>query len=369
MKKLIVMFVMVLTGIVFAGSNAAACGPGEPCNVTAIAAPNVTFQGYVPAVGSNLINGGGANGDFTISGLANASGRDTWKTKHVWVSTGPRKHQGYWKRTRVLVPGTATAVGIVNPELKSDVVILTNGIQTNGGLSYSYVTSTSALNIKGEVWAKGNRGCLQTAEISVEGSIGAFAYGGSGVEGLNGAFASADGYGLTTVGFSGYESDQSKHGIAYVDFDSLVTVDQSILNMSYVSPDGTTAANFAMVGGGSAKLNLGRDGCFGRDNIHLTNIESSGAVAQNGMAANGKGAFAYGGSSAQFSGANGNPWSICSSRISPTYRNVGGVAIASGYNNITETPGSISITSKQYAYASTGNNAYRYPDGIDVPQK
>jgi len=357
MKKLLGVVLTAL--LIFGGAGSAMatwCG-GNPCkDVTASALPGAEVHQAITAPGSDGMNGGKAVGDFTIGGEAQASGKD--RTVTHWRNTR-------WEHTHFYA-GEATALGIVNPTMESHVVVFTNGKQLNSGLSYSFVKSTSELSINGEVWAKGNDDCLQTASIFVEGSLGAFAYGGSYVEGPNGAYAHASGWGQTTVGFVGHESDSSTYGFfgpnkAKVDFDSAVEVEQSILNLSYVSPDGATAANFAFVGGGSAELNLGRDGLFGQDNINLTGIQATGSVAQNALATNGFGSFAYGGSSAYFSGAMGNvnsPRGWCGPDQTA---NVGGYAVVGGYNNVTAGPGSLSVTSVQFGHATTGNSAQDLP--------
>jgi hypothetical protein len=390
MKTMFIICALVLS-VALAGNVMAFgdCG-GEPCtDVTASALPNSAVHQAIIAPDSTSMNGGKAVGDFIVGGEAQASGRDTvefvgyeysgdgekgdpgWY-RHKWGWT-QYKHGGTngrsWtflgtERTAIYetIAGEAKAFGITDPTMTSSVDIFTNGKQFNSGLSYSFVKSTSELDISGEVSARGTDGCLQTAEIFVEGSLGAYAYGGSYVEGPNGSYASANGWGQTTVSFSGFESDQSTYGFlwfpneAYVDFDSTVNVDQSILNLSYVSPDGTTAANFAFVGGGSAELDRGRDGLFGQDNVYLTGIEATGAVAQNAMATNGYGAFAYGGSSAYFSGAVGQVNSTRGWCGPDQIATVGGMAVVGGYNNVTSSPGSLTVTSKQFGYATTGNS-------------
>jgi len=394
-KKLLVVVCAALFLTVGAGSAMAFgdCG-GEPCtDVTASALPNGQISQAITAPGSDGMNGGKAVGDFVVGGEAQATGKKVI-VGYEYSGAGEKGDPGYyqhkWGRVQFKPGGTngrswtflgtteipiwkgeATAFGIANPTMTSSVNILTNGKQFNSGLSYSFVKSTSEANIDGKVWAKGTQGCLQTADIWVEGSLGAYAYGGSYVEGPNDAFAEANGWGQTTVGFVGHDSDQSTYGFfgpnkASVDFSSSVEVEQSILNLSYVSPDGTTAANFAYVGGGSASLNRGSDASlfdwFGQDNINLTGIEATGAVAQNAMATNGYGSFAYGGSSAYFSGAVGNVESTrgwCGPDQTAT---VGGMAVVGGYNNVTTSPGSVSVTSVQFGHATTGGSGPVQPD-------
>jgi hypothetical protein len=335
----------------FIGGECGDCG-----QVTDSATPNVGVHQAITAPGSDGMNGGKAVGDFYVGGSASATGKDS--TKWGWV--GPKWYNYGWK----FVAGEATAYGAVSPTMSSSVDIFTNGEQINDGpLSYSFVKSSSQLHIDGEVWAKGNEGCGQSAIIDTDGSLGAFAYGGSNVEHSNGiSYAQSNGWGQTDVSFYGYESDFSTHGFLFwsnkaeVDFNSFVNVEQSILNISYVSPDGATAGNFAYVGGGSAELNLGSDGWFGQDNINLTGIQATGSVAQNAMATNGVGAFAYGGSSAYFSGAVGNVNSTIGWCGPDQTANVGGYALVGGYNNVSTSPGSLTVTSVQFGHATTGNS-------------
>jgi hypothetical protein len=302
--------------------------------------PNATINQAVIADGSDGMNGGKAVGDFTVKGDGFATGKD----QKIW----------FWS-----IPGEAEADGKADPTMSADVKVLTNGKQLNGGLSYSFVKATAEADISGKVSAKGNQGCLQTAYIEADGSIGAFVYGGSYSEGTNGAFAQAGGSGQTTVDFYGWEYDQSYLGLfgnkASVDFDSQIEVNQSLMSFSYVSPDGTKAGNFAYVGGGNAELNLGRDGWFGRDNIDLTGINAWGSVGQYSMATNGFGSSAYGGSAAYFSGANGFV-DYEAKRCGPDQTaNVGGYALVKGYNQVIQGGSSVTVVSHQYGYATTGN--------------
>jgi hypothetical protein len=400
-KKLLVSLMVVGLVIGFTGQGMACVG--EACaDAKSDVNPESVVSGQVASADNTILNGGFANGDFTVKGKAYATGKDTekwvkvqdtepsgtlWQKKHgnlrtpcyrnpcekpfqwhpqpqennEWEFVG-FKYDTHWEKQ--VIKGEALAIGTTNPTMKSSVDVFTNGTQHNGGLSYSFVKTTSELDIKGNLSAEGDQGCLQTAYIEAFGSLGASVYGSSNVLGPNGSFAQAGGVGTTTVGFYGYESDESIYGPIFglfpnkaeVDFNSNIQVDQSVLNLSYVSPDGTKAGNFAFVGGGSAELNLGRDGLFGQDNINLTGIQANGLVNQHSQATNGINAYAYGGSTASFSGAVGS--------IEP-YRgwcgpdqiaNVGGMAVVGGYNNVVTGNGSLTVTSFQFGYATTGDN-------------
>ena len=399
MKKLFIVLTMIAC-LAFAGPAMAKTEcETEPCTpVTADAIPGVEVNGAIIAPESDGMSGGKAVGNFTVDGEAHATAKDRIEWVEVqdtepseryglyekqyghnkgnvykkpfpshpykkteWVYVGPY-YGTHWERQ--IIAGTGTASGKISATMTADVKVLTNGKQLNGGLSYSAVKSTSELSINANVFAEGADGCLQTAQLTTAGSLGAFAYGRSYSEGPNGSYAEAGGEGLTTVNFSGAEYDSSSNGFlwlpnrAEVDFNSRLSVDQSLLSLSYVSPDGLTAANFAYVGGGSASLELGRDGLFGfgQDNININGITAVGSVAQNGMATNGINAAAYGGSSAFFSGAVGSV-DIMGSWCNPTQTAVvGGHAIVGGYNNVTSSPGSLTVTSKQFATATTGNS-------------
>jgi hypothetical protein len=301
-------------------------------------------------------NGGFANGEFTVRGEAHATGRDTYDK--VWVRTGWFK--GYWDYK--FNAGEALAIGVTNPTMKSSVDVFTNGLQ-NTGLSYSFVKATSELDIKGNLSAEGDQGCLQKADIFTYGDLGANVYGSSYTYGPNGSLAEAFGTGTTTVGFFGHDSDESTYGFlglfpnkAEVDFNSNIQVDQSVLTFSYVSPDGTKAGNLAFVGGGNAELNLGWDGIFGHDNIDLTNIRANGLVSQVNQAV-GSNAVAFGSSIASFNNAVGYTESNRGLCGPDQIANVGGMAIVGGYSNVVAGNGTLTVTSSQFAYATTGNNA------------
>ena len=266
-----------------------------------------------------------------------------------------------------LIPGVSESFGRNELTLTSDVNILSNSPQSSG-LAYTIVDATTRLDIEGVAWAKGTDGCPQTASIDVDGSLTAYAYGGSFSEGLTEAYAGAYGSGLTTVSFTGHEQDASNYGgwfspnKASVDFDSTITVSQKGFFASYTSPDGATAANLAFVGGGNAQSTLGSDATlfnwFAKDNIQLTGIEAAGKVGQEGRAIQG-GAIAYGNSQASFSGANGSVETIpggCFSGSPGQTANVGGYAVVAGYNNVNVQNNMIKVTSVQYSKATTGNS-------------
>jgi hypothetical protein len=418
MKKLFVCLT-VLMFVIGTGAAYATC-PGPECEPTV----NADIQGEVGIHGQiiivpnglNIISGkyvqapasgpGGGNfgtADVTLNADASATGMDT--TEWIWVQdTEPSDKYAYYLKLKgsgagnvykkpfvqhppspseweyvgpyygqhkeeVIVPGESESYGRNKLTLTSGVGIISNSPQISG-LAYTLVHATTMLDITGEAWAEGTDGCPQEATIDVEGSISAYAYGNSFSGDWGGAYAYASGSGLTTVDFWGHESDFSTNGgwfspnKAYVDFNSTITVDQEVSTFSYVSPDGTTSANAAYVGGGYAESQLGNDGSilgwvYDRDNIELTGIHASGEVYQEGLAFDG-GAVATGNSYAYFSGANGTveeiPGSWCTGISPGQTANVGGYAFAAGYNNVNVTGNMIEVTSVQYSIATTGNS-------------
>ena len=320
--------------------------------------------------------------NVTLNADASATGKDTYKTVRVkvgkvWVE---RCWGGYWKNIyeyrTITIPGVSESYERNELTLSSNVDVHTNGLQTDG-LSYTRVKATTTLDIDGVAWAKGTNGCPQNASIDVNGSITAYAYGNSLVDHTSGAFANAGGSGLTTVDFIGHEQDASNHGgwfspnKASVDFHSTIAVDQKLFTASYVSKDGTTAANLAFVGGGNAELSLGADKTgfitgwvYDRDDIQLTGIHAAGKVSQSGRAIDGN-AVAEGNSQASFNGANGSfetipgdthLWGCVQLPSAGMTANVGGYAVVTGYNNVSVQPNSITVTSVQHAKATTGNS-------------
>jgi len=365
--------------LMFAGNAMATC-PGGDCytpQAGAIVQPNSTIAGDVVIApvnnqwGSEWA-GGAATANATLSGYGEAKAKDSFK--RVKVYDKPVWHEGYYKRffcwkrwvpgyytypyhyEYQKVAGVAEAYGETELTMSSKVKVLTNGPQYNAGLSYTFVSATSKLDVDGVVWAKGTKGCLQEASLNLNGNLSAMAMGNSYVEGHNSSFAQAYGEGMTTVYFQGHEYDSSTWDKAFVDFNSDIKVNQKLFATSYVSPDGTTSANFAKVWGGSAELYLGRDGWCDKDNIDLTGISAKGRVNQSGMATNGAGSYAYGGSSAYFKGAVGsvNPGRAWCGP--DQVANVGGYAVVAGYNNVSSSNGSLTVTSKQWAKATTGNS-------------
>jgi hypothetical protein len=411
MKKLFVCLT-VLMFVIGTGAAYATC-PGPECEPTV----NADIQGEVGIHGQiiivpnglNIISGkyvqapasgpGGGNfgtADVILDANASATGMDTQKLigynyfgdgekgdpgwyEHKWgmVDYKPRGTNGVsWtflgtdrEPIYETIPGESESYGRNKLTLTSGVGIISNSPQISG-LAYTLVHATTMLDITGEAWAEGTDGCPQEATIDVEGSISAYAYGNSFSGDWGGAYAYASGSGLTTVDFWGHESDFSTNGgwfspnKAYVDFNSTITVDQEVSTFSYVSPDGTTSANAAYVGGGYAESQLGNDGSilgwvYDRDNIELTGIHASGEVYQEGLAFDG-GAVATGNSYAYFSGANGTveeiPGSWCTGISPGQTANVGGYAFAAGYNNVNVTGNMIEVTSVQYSIATTGNS-------------
>ncbi len=383
MKKVINSLVVGFAAVMLVASTSfATCGGwGQPeCtpSVNADIQPQVEIHGtltilpgggltglgtIIPGIDNNEWAGSMATADVVLKADASATGMDTVKKVRVG---GSWWHPVY---DYVTVPGESESYGRNEFTMSSDFDVDSNSPQVTG-LAFTAVNSVSTLDINGIAWAEGTKGCPQEASIDIEGSLSAYVYGASfsGDPTFTGAFASAGGAGITTVSFEGYENDFSNSGgffgfgsnKAEVDFDSTVIVNQGLVAKSYVNEAGTESWNFAKVGGGSAELELGRDGWFGRDDIELTGIQAAGRVSQTGMATDGFGSYASGSSQAFFSGAvgsvavTGGGW--CSPATGMT-ANVGGYAIVGGKNTVVTVPGSITVTSTQYAYATTGNNA------------
>ncbi len=276
---------------------------------------------------------GGKN--LELKGKAFATGED----KRIW----------FFK-----IPGYAWANVDLRMVARIYTCVFSTGVQTNGGLSLTYALSTGILDFSGNAIAIGSNGCPQWARVGLHGifitGVGAYSQSQSS----NGYGSAATwGQGTTSVRVSGHDSDFDTHGFltaaAFASIDGKVIVKQGIFVSSYVSPDGTTTANFGMVKGGYAMS-------FG--DVNLEGIRSSGSVGQAGIAQDGYGAVAQGNSYAQFTGAKGT---INNGRCID-YANGSGIAVVTGYNNVTNTGNKVVITSKQTALAISGNI------GISQPQ-
>lgn len=280
--------------------------------------------------------------DIQEMGYGFAGGKDL-ELSGMALATGKDKRFFFWK-----IPGFAWAD--VNLDLVASVFtrVRTTGEMLEGGLSLTAVKSIGTLKVKADAIAIGNNGCPQWAEVNLSGMFTTTAGGYAYSEGDNGAFAGASGEGTTGVLLSAHDSDFDKHGwfifppTAHASIEGFVIVQQGAFFAAYTSPDGMTTATFAMVKGGEA-VALG--------DVNIEGIKAKGNVMQSSMAADGMGAFAYGHSSASFKGAEGY---VAQGRCAD-YANANGMAMVTGYNNITHTGNSVSITSHHTATATTGN--------------
>lgn len=266
---------------------------------------------------------GGRN--LTFEGKALATGKDT----RFW----------FFK-----IPGFAWANVDFEAAARVCVLVLSNGEQLNGGLSITYSLAIGTLNFKGNAIAIGNDGCPQFAEVKLHGGFVTTASGHAYSETPN-AYSYTTGEGTTGVMITAYNRDFEKYGwfifppTAKAGIEGTVIVKQDVFVTAYVSPDGLTSYNFGIVRGGEAMA-------FGDANIQA--IRAKGIVQQASFVS-GYGAAAFGNSTASFNGARGYV-----SR-GGNYANVGGVAVVHGYNNITHTGNSMTITSSHSAFATTGN--------------
>jgi len=381
MKKLLLVLVVLMT--LFVSVPAIAChGPG--CNdVTVDADAGVTLINSVLGSYKNSdLAGGYSVASVDAEAMAHATGEDytTYEWDYIpghWTQDGEagwyqKQHGGQnigklkffpnghpqpqdnneWVFVRgIYIPGhfelvktfhnaTAEAGALMKIyQLPPKVCIITTGLKETG-LSFTIVHTKAELIALGKAWAEGTPNCPQTAIIDLSGELSAVAYGNSGVEHPNGqSFAVAGGVGSTTAEFEGYKSDVGK-GYAEVCLFGTVKVEQNVFASSFVNEAGTYSSNFAMVQGGYAK-SMG--------DLDLTGLTSEGMVVQSGLATNGAGAFAYGSSMAQFSGAEG---AIFSGRCGDV--GIGaGMAVVSGYNSVVTSPNGISATSFQTGFATT----------------
>jgi len=270
------------------------------------------------------------------------------------VATGKDQYFLWWK----VADGKAFASATVSStELATFALVFSTGEKLDtGGLSATFVKGITVLDFAASAYAKGNFGCLQTAEVALSGNLIAGAGGYALSTGPNGSGALTEAYGETTVGVEASDSDQERYDFWWIfpkdptaeaSIDGKVIVKQGLFVMAYTSPDGTTTRNFGIISGGSA-IALG--------DANLVDIGASGQVSQQARAV-GVGATAFGNSMASYEGAGGN---VHNSRC-VDFGSANGLAVVTGYNNVTNTGNSVSVTSHQTAYATTGSPGYQGP--------
>ena len=306
------------------------CHGGGCDDALALAESGIVIVNRHEVIENNSMSWGSAGArDLNFDGSAFATGKDS----RFW----------FFK-----IPGFAWADVDLKMVASVSTKEFTTGEKLNGGLSFTYANSVGTLKFNGDAIAIGNDGCPQWAEVSLNGdfrtSVGAYSLS----IGPNGSYGNTWGLGITGVRLTASDSDFDKNGWfifppkAHAGIDGLVIVKQDILVKSYVSPDGTTSFNFGIVRGGSAMS-------FGDANI--IGIRSSGFVGQAGQATDGIGAAAFGNSYAAYNGAKGYTYSTrCAD-----FAGSNSVAVVTGYNNVTHTGNSVSITSSHSAFATTGN--------------
>lgn len=253
------------------------------------------------------------------------------------------------------IPGFAWADVDLNLVMSVYTRVFTTGEQWYTGLpSITYAKAVGTLSFEADAIAMGNKGCPQFADTSLKGIMTTTAGAYSLAVGPNGSYSYTRGEGTTAVRLRASDSDFDKFGwwifppVAHAGIEGFVLVKQGAFTKAWVSKDGMTTFNFGMVTGGSAIA-------FG--DVDILGIRAKGSVMQESMAADGMGAYAYGNSSASFQGAKGQVYNgRCGS-----FANVGGIAMVMGYNNISHSGNSVSITSKHSAFATTGNGGYQGP--------
>lgn len=267
------------------------------------------------------------------------------------TGTGKDKYFLWWK----IKDGKAIAiVDITNTTLTTHALVFTNGdkLDGTGGLAYSYVKGIAILDVNASAYATGNKGCLQIASVSLSGDLSVVAGGSATVLGPNGSYSQTVGKGMTTAGIEGSDSDYGTYGIKWVwifpiptdyeaqaELNGMVIGTQDLFVKAYVSPDGMTTVNFGIVSGGSV-IALG--------DINLTgDVTASGVVGQEAQAVGG-GAVVTGSSLASYNNAGGT----VSGRCLPVAQG-DGLAVVTGYNNITNTGNQLTINSHQSAFATT----------------
>jgi len=274
-------------------------------------------------------------GEFTLEAAATAMGKDGYFL--------------FWK----IRDGEATAwVAIEDTTLKTRAIVLSTGEKTGtGGLSTTLVLGSATLDVNASAFAQGNFGCLQEASVTLSGDLTVGAGGHALSTSVNGSGSQTWGSGETVVSVEGSDYDSEKYAFkwwifpvdptAMASLEGKVKAKQNLWVTAYVSADGQTTLNYGMISGGSAVA-------FG--DIDITDVTASGIVQQEAQAV-GPGAVAYGSSIASYTNAGGE---VGTSRWScnPT-ANADGLAIVTGYNNITHSGDQLTINSYQSAFATT----------------
>ena len=277
-----------------------------------------------------------AGGAFTLDASATGTGKDKY---FLW-----------WK----IKDGKAIAIAdITDTTLTTHALVFSNGdkLGETGGLSFSYVKGIAVLDVNASAYATGNKGCLQIASVSLSGDLSVVAGGSATVLGPNGSYSQTIGKGMTSAGIEGSDFDSGTYGIKWVwifpipvDYEAQAELNGKVIGVqdlfvkAYVSPDGMTTMNFGIVSGGSV-VALG--------DISLTgDVTASGVVGQEAQAVGG--AVVTGSALASYNNAGG----AVSGRCLPVAQ-ADGLAVVTGYNNITNTGNKLTINSHQSAFATT----------------
>jgi len=290
-----------------------------------------------------------AGGDgLVLEGHAYAQGKD----KYFFI----------WKTA----DGKAFASAVIDgTTLKAVTKMFTTGEQHETGLpSITAVTGLAILDYNATALATGNIGCLQEASVALSGDLKALAGGYALASGPNGSGSVTEAVGTTTATVSASDSESKTidfdvywlfgcipipiqvDPVAEASIDGKIVVAQSLFTVAYVSPDGQTTKNFGMISGGNA-LSLG--------DANITGMTASGTVSQSAVAV-GAGAVAYGNSAATYENAGGQSYNGCIS-----IGQADGLAVVTGYNNVTNTGDTLTVTSHQTAYSTTGGPGYGGP--------
>ena len=285
--------------------------------------------GFPAVIDSKTMGWSAAGGDLNLEASATATG-ESWS---FWIF----HHEG-----------EAYALAVIeNTTLETFAIVISNGEKLDtGGLSFTSVTGMAVLDLNASAYAEGDRGCLQIASARLSGDFSVEAGGHAKSTGPNGSFSQTWASGVTTAGIeaSAYD-DNLWFGFlplgdsASVELDGKVIGIQGLFVKAYTSPDGQTTRNYGIISGGNVIA-------FG--DIDLTgDVTASGIVQQQAQAV-GPGASVSGYSMASYANAGGN----VSGRWLPSAQ-ADGLAIVTGYNNITNTGGKLTINSRQTAYATT----------------
>lgn len=290
-----------------------------------------------------------AGGDgLVLEGHAYAQGKD----KYFFI----------WKTA----DGKAFASAVIDgTTLKAVTKMFTTGEQHETGLpSITAVTGLAILDYNATALATGNKGCLQEASVALNGDLKALAGGYALATGPNGSNSYTGAEGTTTATVSASDSESKTidwdiywlfgcipipipvDPVAEASINGKIVVAQSLFTVAYVSPDGQTTMNFGMISGGNA-ISLG--------DANITGMTASGMVTQSAVAV-GPGAVAYGSSTASYENAGGQTYNGCLS-----VGQADGLAVVTGYNNVTNTGDTLSVTSHQTAYSTTGGPGYGGP--------